>query len=383
MENRKKILLVSNTAWSIYNFRLGLMNLLKESGFEPVAVAPEDDYKDKITQAGFKFLPLKNLNRKGINPLRDLLLFFELFNLYRREKPVLVIQLTVKPNVYGPFAARLAGIKSVCVITGLGYLFIGRPVFRKIGFWLYRSSFRFAEKIVFLNSDDKDLFEKETIVLKEKSVLIKSSGVNCEKFSPGFCPPALLAGRQAKQPDKVIFLVISRLLSDKGVYEYVLAAGGVKQKYPDCEFRWLGSLDKDNPAVIKESELKDWQKKGILNYLGQTEDVRPFICGCDAVVLPSYREGVPKAVLEAMAMEKPVIAADVPGSRETVEGGKNGFLAKVKNAKSLEEAMVKMIEAGEAARREMGKYSREKALKEFDEKIVAGKYLSLIKEIIG
>lgn len=372
----KKILLVSNTAWSIYNFRLGLMNFLRQKGFEPIAVAPSDEFVEKLKKAGFGFIGLNNLDRKGMNPLRDLALFFELRRIYKKENPAFILQYTIKPNVYGPLAAKLSKIKNICVITGLGYLFIKRPLVQKLGQLLYKASFLFSDRVIFFNPDDKKEFIEAGIVSEGKATLVKSSGVDVQYFSPVFCQ------KIKKDDNKTGFLLITRILSDKGIYEFIEAAKKVKTKYPDCDFNLLGVLDKDNPAAIEQNKVKDWEEEGIIKYLGTTEDVRPFICACDVFVLPSYREGIPKTNLEAMAMAKPIITTNVPGCRETLEDGKNGFLVSARNSQELAEAMFKMIEMGDGGRKKMGQYGREMILRKFDAKIVIEKYWEIIEEII-
>ena len=373
----QKILIISNTAQGLYNFRIGLLRALRDSKFEVCVVATKDEFVEKIERQGFKYIPVKHLDRKGVNPIKDIKLMLELHGIYKRERPDLVIHYTIKPNIYGSIACRLAGVKSFCVITGLGYVFIKKNVLLKVVKLLYRISFSFANKVFFLNNEDKELFIEQGIVSPAKSILLKGEGINIDYFSPEFCQ------RFQKKGNNLSFLLIARMLWDKGVGEFVKAAEIVKKRFPDIEFQLLGPIDKGNPSGISENKIKEWEGQGgLIKYLGTTDDVRPFICKSDCVILPSYREGVPRSLLEAMAMAKPIITTDSVGCKEVIENGKNGFLIPIKNSKALAMAMIKMIELPEKKRREMGEYGRNKVIKEFDEKIIINTYLRIIQETI-
>lgn len=377
MGEMTKILIVSNTAFSLYNFRRGIMRALRDKGYEVVASAIDDRFSERIEKEGFKFIPIKNLNRKGTNPFEDLKLLFELYKIYRKEKPSLILHFTVKPNVYGAIAARFLNIPSVSSITGLGYLFMKRNTLNRIAARLYRVALSYARKVIFQNEEDKRLFVDGNIVKEDKTVITPGSGVDTAFFSPESCNVV------ERSKGKLIFLLVSRMLWDKGVGEFVEAAKSVKKEYSGAEFWLLGDIDKGNPSAISEEQIRIWQESGDIEYPGATVDVRQFICKAHVVVLPSYREGVPRSLLEAMAMEKPVITTDAAGCRETVEDGVNGFLVPVKDSHELATAMIKMIEMGEGKRIGMGKKGREKVLREFDEKIVIEKYLEIIGEVLG
>lgn len=367
----KKIALVSNTSWYLHNFRRGLMRALKDKGFHVIALAPEDDYS-RLIGRDFEFIPLKNLDRKGTNPLNDIKLLMEFYRLYKYLKVDLVFHFTVKPNIYGAIAAMVAGVESVNSVTGLGYLFIKNGFSSIIARLLYRIAFSFSSKIFFQNTDDRDLFLKYKMVDERKVLIVPGSGVDINYFSPQSCDNALLDN------NKISFLLIARMLWDKGIREFVESAIIVKEKFPSAEFLFLGETDSGNPSGIPENIIRKWESEGIVRRLGSTDDVRPFICRSSVVVLPSYREGTPRSLLEAIAMKKPIITTNTVGCKEVCEDGVNGFLVPIKDSISLANSMVKMIKMGEEGREEMGKRGRGKAVREFDERIVIDKYLEVL-----
>ncbi len=371
-----KILFVANVSRDLYNFRVGLMKALKKKGFEIVCIAPKDSFSEKFIKEGFRYISVEVLKREEKGLFKNILLILELYKIYKKEKPLLVLHYTIKPNILGNISAKLARIKSFSVVTGLGSFFVDKNMMQLALKYLYRFSFRFTERVFFLNREDKELFIKDRIVDHNKAVLIKGEGIDTELFSTEFCKGYL------KRNEKFIFLLIARLLWDKGIGEFVESAKRVKERYPNTEFWLLGTIDRANPTRIPIETIKDWEGKGIIKYLGVAEDVRPFICQSDVVVLPSYREGIPRSLLEAISMGKPIITTDTAGCREVVEDGKNGFLVKVKDVKSLTDAMIRFIELPKEKRSEMGRHSRKKAIEEFDENIIIDKYLEVIQEVL-
>ncbi|HOP55944.1 MAG TPA: glycosyltransferase family 4 protein [bacterium] len=370
------MLLVANVSRDLYNFRIGLMRALKSEGFEVIAVAPEDNFSKRFTEEDIRFIPI-NLKRGGRNPLTELILILKLYEIYKKEKPSLVIHYTIKPNIYGNIASRLAKTKSISVVTGLGSLFVSKSVLQEMVSFLYRFSFKFCDRVFFLNSDDRDYFINRGIVQPEKTVLIKGEGIDTGYFSKEKCLNI------PEEDNNIVFLLISRMIRDKGIWEFVESARIVKRIYPSTKFWLLGPVDKENPSGITIETIRGWEEKGLVSYLGVADDVRPLICKSDVVVLPSYREGIPRSLLEAMSMEKPIITTDSIGCRDVVEDGKNGFLVPVKNPEALADAMIKMIEMTEEEREEMGKYGRNKVLREFDEKIIIRVYLEEIGKILS
>ncbi|MEM8528910.1 MAG: glycosyltransferase family 4 protein [Bacteroidota bacterium] len=367
------VAIVLNTAWNIYNFRLGLAKHLMEAGHRVIAIAPPDAYVEDIEKVGCHFYSLPNLKRKGTNPFSDLRLTYNLYKIYRTEQVDVVLHYTVKPVVFGTLAAKLAGVKAINTLTGLGYAFISDGFVSKIVRNLYRVSLRFSHKVLFQNRDDRQLFLEHNLVSKKLTGIVHGSGINTDRFKPSVKDLTNGATR---------FLFIGRLLYDKGVKEFIEAAKQILNRYPNAQFHVIGELDTGNPSTIDPNELKEWRSEGIIRYHGRMDDVRPHVAKCDALVLPSYREGLPRVMLEGMSMAKPLIATDVPGCRETVEEGRNGFLVKVKDSQTLFKAMEKMILMSKEERRAMGNYGRHMALERFDERQIVKRYLTLIEETV-
>jgi glycosyltransferase involved in cell wall biosynthesis len=368
----KKIFLVSRCAWTLYNFRLGLMRELVKNGNTVIGGgAAGDGFEPKIEALGVKFNGLP-VDKKGINPRADVRLFWALYRWYRKEQPDIVHHFTIKPVIYGSIAARMAKIpKIVNTVTGLGYVFTDEKTawLRRLVVGLYRISLNCADFTFFQNQDDYDLFLSRGLVKKSGTSLLPGSGVDCEHFSPNDT-------LNPEEDSPVTFLMVARMLKDKGVYEFVDATRIVKEHYPDAQFQLLGQRDIRNPNVVPEKDLKDWNDQGLVSCLGEVSDVRPIIAKSDVVVLPSYREGIPRSLLEAAAMAKPIITTDAVGCREVVDDEINGFLVPVKDAPALARAMERMINDPEMRKR-MGKAGRKKVEREFDEKIVIQKILEV------
>jgi glycosyltransferase involved in cell wall biosynthesis len=373
-QNKFTIAVVANTGWNIVNFRLGLINALIAKGYKVIAIAPADEYSSKIISTGCHYIPLKRLERKGTNPFKDFRLLLELYNIYRKESVDIALQFTIKPNIYGSLAASFAKVKTICTVTGLGYSFLNNNLVSKLARRLYKFAFKKANLVAFQNNDDRNLFTSEKLVKNQKTVIIRGSGINCEKFKP--LPKSDLS-------TSFVFLFVGRLLYDKGVIEYLKAAEIVKDQFPEITFQILGSLDNDNPSCISLEILEDYQRKGIVTYLGTSDDVKDKIRNSDTVVLPSYREGLPRVMLEAISMAKPVITTDTAGCRDTVVDNVTGFLVPVKNIDKLADAMIKMINLPDSERVRMGKNGRELALEQFDEKAVIENYFQNIEFLLN
>jgi glycosyltransferase involved in cell wall biosynthesis len=371
--NAKKVALVVNTAWNIVNFRLGLIKALIESGYQVVAIAPPDTYVDRIVQTGCKFVPLKRLERKGTNPVRDLQLTHELYRIFKKEAIDIALLYTIKPNIYGSIAANLANIPTICTVTGLGYSFISTGLVSRIAKGLYKRAFRRATRIAFQNRDDLQLFIEQGLAKQEKCILIKGSGINTEHFAPA---------PKNVETNQFIFLFVGRLLFDKGVRELLQAAKEIKEQQPEVEFWMVGALDEDNPSCISHELLIEYQKEGVVRYFGVSDKVREIMQDADVVVLPSYREGLPRVMLEALSMAKPIITTDTAGCRETVVDGKNGYMVPIKHADALRDAMKKMLQHSKEELQDMGAEGRKMALEEFDEKIIVQHYLDEIRQMM-
>jgi glycosyltransferase involved in cell wall biosynthesis len=366
-----KILLVSRCAWTLYNFRAGLMRALLDRGDDVAGGgAAGDGYEAKVEALGVPFHPLP-VDKKGVNPLADLRLLWQLYRWYRKERPDVVHHFTIKPVIYGSIAARLARVPRIInTVTGLGYVFTDscKPWLRRLVEGLYSCALRAAHFTFFLNREDQQLLTERGIAKPGKTALLPGSGVDLARFSPHL------------SRGSTNFLMVARLLRDKGVHEFVEAARLVRQRRPEARFQLLGGRDERNPAAVSQAEVDSWQAE--IECLGEVEDVRPFIAEADVVVLPSYyREGVPRSLLEAAAMAKPIITTDAVGCREVVDDGINGLLVPVKDAEALARAMIWMIENPEVCQR-MGKAGREKVEREFDEQFVVEKTLNIYEKAV-
>ncbi len=368
---KKKVVIALNSAWNLLNFRAGLIRALVASGYEVVAVAPADEYAERLSGLGCRFVSLP-MDNQGTNPVRDLLLLWRFFNLLSIERPDVCLAYTVKPNVYGSFAAHTLGIPMINNIAGLGAVFIKGGWLNHLIKGLYRVALSRSRKIFFQNDDDRQLFISGCLVPKGSTDLLPGSGIDLTKFSPTPLP-----GKTT-----VHFLLIARMLWDKGVGDFVEAARLLKQRGVDAEFLLLGFLDVKNPSAISQEQMNYWVEEGFVRYLGVSDDVREVIAQVHCIVLPSYREGTPRTLLEAAAMSRPIVTSDAVGCREVVDDGFNGYLCKPKDASDLADKMELIVLMSPAEREVMGLRGREKAEREFDEQIVIKKYLSAIEAVL-
>ena len=370
-----KILLSSRCAWSLINYRSGQMRSLQSCGDEVIGAGAADGFEARFEPMGIKFVGLP-VPFRSVNPIADLRLFWSFYRMYRREKPEIVHHFTIKPVIYGSIAARLAGVpKIVNTVTGLGFVFSdrARPWLRKVVEIQYRTALTCAHFTFFQNEDDRTLFTEHKLVKRNKTGLLPGSGVDTKQFTPRE------QANTGSDGSSVVFLMMARLLKDKGVYEFVEAARRIKLEYPHARFQLLGKRDEHNPAVIPLKDLQNWQQSGVVEYLGEVSDVREILSNADVMVLPSYyREGTPRSLLEAAAMGKPIITTDNVGCRDVVDQGVNGILIPVKNAVALADAMLCMLE-DPARRIKMGLAGRDKIVREFDEKIVIKRCLDVYR----
>jgi len=374
--SRQKIIISANTTWNLLNFRRGLIKQLIASGFDVLAVAPKDVYRERLELLGCRYIPLA-MDNKGTHPVRDFQLMLGFLKIFIREKPAAVLAYTVKPNIYASLAAQMAGVAVVNNISGLGTAFIRGGWMATLVSLLYRIGLSRSICVFFQNDDDRTLFLEKGLVKESQTDLLPGSGIDLEYFdSKNFAAVD-------KNDSELVFLMVARLLWDKGVREYVEAARIVKKQHPEMRFQLLGFLDVKNQTAVPREEVDNWVHEGIVEYLGTSDDVRPFLAASDCVVLPSYREGTPRSLLEAAAMVKPLIATDVPGCREVVTDGVNGFLCAVRNSNDLADKMLKLIAMPSELRLKMGCQSREIAETRFDEQIVIRKYLQVIDKVTG
>lgn len=371
----KKIVLVVNVAWSMFNFRYGLIARLLEEGYSVTIITAPDEFSIKLRDMGCEVIDLA-ISAKGTNPFRDLQLVYDLYRYYSKLKPDFIIHYSIKPNIYGSLAAKLAGYPSIAITTGLGYTFLNNNIIANVARTLYRLSFCFPKEVWFLNDDDRQTFLRHRLVSRNKAVLLFGEGVDLEHFKPRH--KAQSNNTMAIEP--VRFLLIARMLWDKGVAEYVDAARIVKNSYPQAIFQLLGPCDVENPSAINRNLIANWETEGVVEYLGTTEDVRPLIAEADCVVLPSYREGIPRTMIESAAMAKPLIVSDVAGCREVVIPDVTGFVCQVKDAQDLAQCCQKLIALDTIERSFMGSAGRQFMEEQFDEELIIEQYLTMLKK---
>jgi len=365
------IAISANTSWYLYNFRKNTILALINDGYNVIVVCPDNDYKEKIELLGCDF-ELIRMDRKGKNPLKDLLSLCDFYKVYKKNKVDIVLNFTPKNNIYSTLAAKALKIKVINNIAGLGVVFVKRNFISKIVSQLYKLSQKKADFIFFQNNEDLELFDKNGIVTQGKYERIPGSGVDLSRFE--YSPPVEKAS--------IKFLLVARMIAEKGIYHYVNAAEVLKAKYPNTDFCLLGPLDETSSSGISKAEIADWEKKGFITYLGFSDNVEDYLKEADCIVLPSYyREGVPKSLLEAAAIGRPIITTDNVGCREVVDDGVNGFLCMPNSTQSLALTIEKFIKTNFENRLNMGKSSRDKISKDFNEDKVIISYLSVIKSI--
>lgn len=353
--------MIASFAESLTGFRGPLIASLQARGLEVHVAAPGlpagDAVRARLEAQGLTVHDIE-MQRTGTNPMADLKTTHQLYSLMRRIRPDCTMGYTIKPVIYGSIAAWLARVpRRFALITGLGYAFQqegGRGGVRALVQRLYSVALGKVHKVFFQNPDDRDLFRQLGILDAGTPVcVVNGSGVDVSSFSVAPLPA-----------DGVRFLLIARLLGDKGVREYAEAARRIRARRPDVTFALVGWID-SNPGAITQQELDAWVRDGVVDYLGKLSDVRPAIAESTVYVLPSYREGTPRTVLEAMAMGRAVITTDAPGCRETVVDGDNGFLVPVKSADALEAAMQRFLDDGDLTR-QMGQRARQVAEEKYD-----------------
>ena len=356
-----KIVVIAGLAESLIRFRGELLDAMRANGHEVFAIAPEDDdsVRKRLAEKGIAYHVVP-MARAGVNPFSDLSYLLRLRRCLREIKPDVTLAYTIKPVVYGLPAARLAGVKrSYALITGLGYAFteieasFSRRLLNRVASGLYRFGLHFASGVFFQNPDDRKLFKDEGLFKSTTPAwVVNGSGVDTDRF-----PVAPL-------PDQPSFLFVGRLLRDKGIVEYVEAARIVKTTHPQAIFHLVGPLD-SNPSGITADVVAGWEKEGLVQYHGAVSDVKPFLAACSVFVLPSYREGTPRSVLEAMSSGRAIITTDAPGCRETVQDGVNGILVRPRDSTDLARAIARLAETSEL-REQMGRVSRELAEEKYD-----------------
>ncbi len=361
-----RVAILANSAWYLQNFRLSLAQHLRSLGHEVVFIAPADGYEGKLTEAGFAFQPWQ-LAAGGTRPLQELGSIWQLRGLLRRLQIQALLSYTPKGNLYGGLALP-RGARFLPNVSGLGRLFIEPGRLTQLVKPLYRLAFAKAGCVLFQNEDDRQVFVNLGLVAMDRTQRLPGSGVDLQRFQPA--PRSGPARR---------FLMVARLLRDKGVHEFIAAARTLKQEQPDCEFVLLGSSRSPNPTAVPAAELQAWLQAGWVQHIEQIDDVRPELARADCVVLPSYREGVPRSLLEAAAMAKPLIATDVPGCRDVVRPGLNGWLCAPCNAKALTQALRQAVHSPPEELQALGRAGRTLMEQEFDERLVFAAYAELLR----
>jgi glycosyltransferase involved in cell wall biosynthesis len=349
---------------------MNFVKAMQGKGYEIHTIAPVDDFTPLLVEAGCIHHPLK-MDSRGANPIKDSALIFELWSIYRKVKPDIVLHYTIKPNVYGTLAASILKIPVVNNVCGLGTVFLKNNIVSAIAIGLYKLAFRFPKKIFFQNPEDLELFVNRKLSPKETADLLPGSGIDLEKFKP----------TEYKRNKKFTFLLISRLITDKGILEYIDAVKQLKDQGIDARFQILGAKDPEHKRGIKLPVIDEWIKSNTIEYLGTAKDVRHFINQADCIVLPSYREGTPRTLLEAASSGKPIIATDVPGCHQVVHHNFNGLLCQIKDVNDLASKMRDMSHLDDETLRLFGENGRKKMELEYDENRVIDKYLIVLDEL--
>lgn len=375
---RPLLVFFANTDWYLYNFRRTLALAAVAAGHEVLLISPPGEYGERLRALGLRWEPLA-MDRRSLNPLREFGLLWRLVRLFRHERPVLVHGFTIKCVVYGALAARVAGVRArVNAVAGLGYVFTSHDLTARVLRPLVKAAMRLAlggkhARLILQNPDDVALFGRARLVDARSIRLIRGSGVDCARFAPRD------TDAQPGQPLRV--LLAARLLWDKGIAEYVEAARTLRGEGRKVVFLLAGMPDPGNPATVPEAEVRGWVGEGVVEWLGHVDDMAALLASVDIVVLPSYREGLPKSLIEAAACGLPLVTCDVPGCHEVVSDGVNGLLVPVRDAAALTVAIAKLLDAPELRRR-MGEAARARALAEFDERIVIDKTLAVYGEVL-
>jgi glycosyltransferase involved in cell wall biosynthesis len=374
----KKIILFANTDWYLFNFRLDFAVALQQAGYDVLLLSPDGPYRFKMEALGLRWREF-SISRRGINPFEEIGNIFRLFLVYREERADIVHHFTIKCVFYGSTVAHLMGVKKIInSITGLGFVFLGEGLKVRLMRWLvmhwYQLILRGTE-VIFLNQDDMAFFVEKEIVHPRDAIFIAGDGVNTKHYSAA----------PEKRTSIPIVVLACRMLYDKGVVEFVDAACLIKQSGVQARFVLVGNVDLGNPSAISEEQLEAWQKEGSVEWWGWQDRMEDVFQQASIACLPSYREGLPKMLIEAGACELPLVTTDVPGCREIVHDGDNGLLVPPKNAQALAEA-IKHLLIDETLRKEMGIRSRKRVEELYSTKIIVDKTLAVyegIKPVAG
>lgn len=377
----KTILLIANTTGCLLNFRHGLLKRLLKDGYKVHTLAPyysQEAYStDAVTELKSWGITCDDIafNSKGMNPVEDLKLVSRYVKEFKRIKPDIILSYTIKSNIYGSVAARKTGIPIITNITGLGNLYANPSMLTKVADMLYKWGFKKSHTVFFQNQDDMDLFISKKNVKLEQCGRLPGSGINLDMFKPE---------PKTAENGKIKFLVIARLIWDKGIGYYIDAIKKLKPKYPNVEFQILGEVGVNNPSAIPKEVVDSWISEGLINYLGTTTNVRNVIKEVDCMILPSiYREGVPRTLIEGAAMGRPIITTNNVGCKDIVQDGYNGYLCNKRDSDDLADKIEKFINLSPEDKKIMGNNGRQKVTDEFDEEIVIKTYIDRINSLLN
>lgn len=366
-----KIAFVTNTCWNVFNFREGLVKFLIDRGDEVISLAPWDEYAKEIEKWGVKFIETP-LDQTGTNPIKDLAYLRRIKNIFSAERPDVALCFTIKSNIYASLAGKMTSVPTICNVSGLGTVFLVKGFFGKIAIWLYRFAFRYSSHIFFQNSDDKELFRSNVAIDEGRIGVLPGSGIDLSKFN--YSETKISAPTQ--------FLMIARVIEEKGVREYAEAARLLMQESEDVVFTLIGALDESHSRSVPKEEVEAWVSKGHIKYYPHSNDITSLLDDAEVVILPSYREGTPRTLLEAAAKGRALLTSDVPGCREVVKDGQNGFLFKVKSAESIAEKAREYLSLSVEEKLALGRSSRKIAEETFDENLVIGAYVDAIGQMV-
>lgn len=368
-----KIMLISNCTWNVHNFWMELIEQLQGAGCEVLVVAGPDAFASFVTQNPLlRFVPLRHLHPTSMNPWHDVLLMRELYRIIKQETPSAILTFTIKPNLYGGILAKRFSIQVIPTVTGLGYTFINRSWMNGIVRSLYRLAFKGLSKVIVQNPSDLALLKKHRILQGRQGMILAGAGVDTLYYSATPMP----------SPERFVFLYLGRILVDKGIRELAEAAQRIRKDNPHAEFWIAGMCPENHPSEIDKYEFQHWVGQGVFKFWGWQNDVRFLIEQSQVIVLPSYREGLSSTLLEAMAMARPLVVTDVPGCRETVKMGHNGWLAKARDATDLERCLRDAIHTSPEKLQQMGHNSRERVVEEFSIDRVNKAYLALLTKAV-
>lgn len=377
-EPRLKVILFANTDWYLYNFRRSLACALKDRGHEVVLVSPCGPYGPKLEQMGFRWVTAP-MERRSLNPFKEIALIEWLRRFMVREEASVIHSFTIKCAVYGSLAGRLAGIPArVSAVTGLGYVFTNDDLKRRALRPLVKGVMRIAlsgvsSRLILQNPDDLEVLQSARIVEKSTVRLIRGSGVDCTRFAPD--------GPDRPRDGAFRVVLAARLLWDKGIAEYIEAARLLRNAGRAIEFLIAGSPDPGNPVEVPESVVQGWASEGLVTWLGHVSDMPAMFRSMDAAVLPSYREGLPKGLIEAAACGLPLVTTDVPGCREVVTDGVDGLLVPARDGKALAAAIGRLHDDAQLRQR-LGAAARRKAMDQFDERLVIERTIQVYRELV-